>query len=32
MLDISSARIPTLASLKRLVDFLAALKYNELQL
>lgn len=32
MLDISSARIPTLETLKRLVDLLAALKYNELQL
>lgn len=32
MLDISRARIPTLATLKRLVDLLAGLKYNELQL
>ncbi|MBE6589459.1 MAG: hypothetical protein E7643_04705 [Ruminococcaceae bacterium] len=32
MLDISSARIPKLETLKRLVDLLAELKYNELQL
>lgn len=32
MLDISRARIPTLESIKRLVDYLAELKYNELQL
>ena len=32
MLDISSARIPKLDTLKRLVDLLAELKYNELQL
>ena len=32
MLDISRARIPTLETLKRLVDLLAGLKYNELQL
>ena len=32
MLDISRARIPTLRAIKELVDRLAALKYNELQL
>ncbi len=32
MLDISSARIPKLETLKRLVDLLAELKYNEIQL
>lgn len=32
MLDVSRGKIPTLAYLKRLVDILAALKYNELQL
>lgn len=32
MLDISRARIPTLETIKRKVDFLAELKYNELQL
>ena len=32
MLDISRARIPKLATLKRLVDLMADLKYNELQL
>lgn len=32
MLDISRARIPTIATIKRLVDELSELKYNELQL
>ena len=32
MLDVNSARMPTVESLKKLIDYLSGLKYNELQL
>ena len=32
MLDISRCKVPTMASLRRLVDLLASLRYNQLQL
>lgn len=32
MLDVNSARMPTVESIKKLIDYLSGLKYNELQL
>ena len=32
MLDVNSARMPTVESIKQLIDYLSGLKYNELQL
>jgi len=32
MLDVNSARMPTVNSIKQLIDYLSGLKYNELQL